>query len=190
MRGAKQLAEKAPELDSDNSSIRIVGAAYYAAVSNVTNTSSFQLFSTASTTRQRWFEALERKDVVQKLLQESNSHAISNAIWSRATLGLKGSSLASAIDTKEVVEKMATEWTPKNISNTVWALATMGIDARNVIRYIDDDAERIVAEAQPQDISNISYAFATLGERSATRWFEQLEREDVVQKVRASKERK
>ena len=50
-----------------------------------------------------------------------------------------------------------------------------------VVRYVEDEAERIEAEASgPKAISNISYAFARLGGKGAMRWFEELEKRVVV----------
>ena len=69
------------------------------------------------------------------------------------------------------------------IANVAHSLGVMGARSDAVIRYVDIEAERIAVEAKPQEISNISYAFAKLGEKEATRWFEELEREIVVQKL-------
>ena len=63
------------------------------------------------------------------------------------------------------------------------ALGVICVRPYAVIRYIDDETERIEAEAEPQELSTISYALAALGEKGATRRFKELEREGVVQRL-------
>ena len=71
----------------------------------------------------------------------------------------------------------------RQLANLVHALGILGARSDAVVRYVNNEVERIAAEAEPQQISNISYAFAKLGVKEATRWFEELERESVVQKL-------
>ena len=69
------------------------------------------------------------------------------------------------------------------IANIVHALGIMGARSDAFVHYIKDEAEWIAAEAEPQAISNICYALAKLREKEAARWFEEVERESVVQKL-------
>mmetsp|Transcript_25547 Transcript_25547/g.53080 ORF Transcript_25547/g.53080 Transcript_25547/m.53080 type:complete len:126 (+) Transcript_25547:315-692(+) len=71
----------------------------------------------------------------------------------------------------------------RELSNVVHGLGVLGVRSDAVIRYVEAEAERIVAEGEAQHIANITYALAKLGEKNATRWFEAMEKERVVQKL-------
>ena len=53
-----------------------------------------------------WFETLEKEEVVDNLVEKGKPQAISNTIWSMATLGVKNKVLVKRLGEPKVVEKM------------------------------------------------------------------------------------
>ncbi|GMI02641.1 hypothetical protein TrLO_g11483 [Triparma laevis f. longispina] len=67
------------------------------------------------------------------------------------------------------------------LANIVHALGGMGVRSDKVVRFVEDNAERILVKAEPQAIVNIAYTFAKLFK--ASRYFEALDRENVVDEL-------
>jgi len=128
--------------------------------------------------------AVDREDVVEKLLQEGTLQAISNTIWALATLGIEARNFASAVDRKYIVQKIVQEGKPQDIANTIWAMATMGAEARNLASAVDrkDVVQKLVERGKLQDICNVLWSLATMGVE-ARNLASAADREDVVQKL-------
>ena len=119
--------------------------------------------------------AIDRKDVVQKLVREGTPQEIANTIWAMVTMGAEARNLASAVDRKDVVQKIVQEGSPQNISNTIWAMASMKVECPRLVNGIEGDAERIMKDGDTQHISNIAYALAdldTLRRGCSTLWLD------------------
>ena len=145
----------------DNEAERIAAEAAPQAISNI----SYAFAKLGEKGATRWFEELEREGVVQKLVRKVKLQEISNTIWARATLGLKGTALASAIDTKDVAEHLVRQGKPQCIANTIWATAKMGTEAKILVSAVDrrEVVQKLVQEGKPQNISNTIWAMATIG---------------------------
>ncbi|GMH99254.1 hypothetical protein TrLO_g3359, partial [Triparma laevis f. longispina] len=68
------------------------------------------------------------------------------------------------------------------LANIVHALGGMGVRSDKIVRFVEDNAERILAKAEPQAMANIAYAFAKL-EFKASRYFKALNRENIVDEL-------
>ncbi|GMH50254.1 hypothetical protein TrRE_jg12323 [Triparma retinervis] len=129
-------------------------------------------------------KAIDRKEVVERLVREGKPQEIANTIWAMATLQHDAPMLAKAIDRKEVVEILVREGKPQNIANTIWAMATLQHDAPIMAKAIDrkEVVERLVREGKPQEIANTIWAMATL-QHDAPMLAKAIDSKEVVERI-------